>query len=70
MKNLIYLGIGGLVIYLFLQNRKKVMQTKINPRQRIIEAGNKMEQTIENTQFTIPDTSDRKMYEQEQKLCK
>lgn len=46
------------------------MQTTKNPRQRIIEAGNTMEQAIENSKFTIPDMSDRKLYQQEQKMCK
>jgi hypothetical protein len=70
MKNLIYFGLGGLAIYLFLKNKDKIMPMTKNPRQRIIDAGVTMDQAIQNSKFSIPDMSDRKQYQQEQKMCK
>ena len=68
MKNLLYIGLGGLVIYLYLKNRKK--QTTITPKQQIAEAGKTAKQAVENSRFVIPDVSDAKQYKQELKQCK
>jgi hypothetical protein len=70
MKNLIYFGLGGLVVYLLIKNKSKIKQMASSPKQRIIDAGIEMEQAIQNSKFSIPDLSDRKQYQQEQKQCK
>ena len=75
MKNLIYIGLGGLIVYIFLKNRNKQIlelgqEPKLNLPGKIKNAGLRMEQAIENSKFSIPDLSDRKQYQQEQKMCK
>ena len=70
MKNLIYFGLGGLVVYLLIKNKDKIKQMANNQKQRIMDAGLEMEQAIQNSKFSIPDMSDRKQYQKEQKQCK
>jgi hypothetical protein len=68
MKNLFYIGLGGLAIYFYLQSRKK---QQLSGKQKVQAAGDAAKQIVENTQFFIPDLSDRKLYEQEKKTsCK
>jgi hypothetical protein len=67
MKNLIYLGLGGLVVYLYLKNRKDKIAENIDPVQK---AGKIARQAVENSRFSIPDLSDKKQYQQDLKMCK